>query len=181
MNKSSRIAFSVPLFLPLLFRQRENVAEFRDRFHCWDTVSMTETKRGKRTSNGKHWFRKERGTGQGRRHRGDPCTCRASPVWNRVCPSPRTRSSPRPPPKNPRMDEIKRAVLRSSSSPPLLSRPPSSCLFACLFADSDHWAFLEKPCRAVFPPVFLRSCGKKKKERKKEERRILFLKELVHG
>lgn len=31
----------------------------------------------------------ERGTGQGRRHRGDPCTCRASHVWNRACPVPK--------------------------------------------------------------------------------------------
>lgn len=155
----AHIAFSLCRCSPSPHFDKEKISQFRDRFHCWGTVSMTETKRGKRTSNGKHWSRK----GDRSRKKTSRRSVHLSrePCLEQGLPSPKTRSSSRPPPKNPRMDEIKRAV-RSSFSPPLLSRSPSSCLFACLFADSDHWAFLGEtvPC---FLPVFLRSRGKRKK------------------
>lgn len=121
----------------------------------------------------------ERGTGQGRRHPWRSVHLSREPCLEQGLPSPKTRSSSRPPPKNPR-DQTRRKVqfLSSSSSSFLLSlplsRPPSSCLFACLFADSDHWAFLGEtvPCRVSsnLSPGLV----EKKKEIKERKKNFIF-------
>ena len=120
----------------------------------------------------------ERGTGQGRRHPWRSVHLSREPCLEQGLPGPKTRSSSRPPPKNPR-DQTRRKVqfLSSSSSSfflfLFLGRLLRVCLLVCLLTRIIG-PFSEKSCCAVFPPIFLQVSWKKKKEIKERKKNFIF-------
>lgn len=161
-----------------LFRQ--NVAEFRDRFHCWGIHRLND--RDETGKKDQQWKTLVSKGGQVKEEdiRGDPCTCRASHVWNRACPVP--KHAPRLGHLR-KIPEIKRAV-RSSFSPP--PPPPSFSssfsaaffVFVCLFVCWLGSLGLSRRNRAVpcFLQSFSRSRGKKEKRNKREKEKFYFWK-----